>query len=623
MKRSGDRQIIGLGLLILFLAACNSPQPTTAVSTRLPAKTITPLSSSVTTTPSAWRLWRIGAPVDAVNAVAVDGDHLWLGTPDGVLRYDPKTDTIDQVGEIGPTYHLFLTPEGGVWAAADSGLYYFDGLRWFKPKFNPQFQEIANRVYQFGLDQSGDLHLAAGVSRGVRFAHFKGHVPPPDREWAELGDTGTQAPSPFNCVGWQALVTINRAYQTPEECAQQQAAENTIRSLTYEYPNIAIDVDGSAWWATGNTLSHLIDGTSITVPLAVANIYALAPDAAHGVWLGTNRGLAYTSPQQTLWFNPRVPHDTFPKPITDITFDTHGTPYVATWDIGSVYTLTDTHWSQVTYNPLRPVVISFTAALDGGIWVTHGNYLEKIGGVPRMVSHGLIDCIGVSSPQVDAQGNIWSVGYECEPEPLLRGATVFRYNLKRDRLWTYQLFSPTSMQIFKLTLDVDGTPYILGPHGVYSHSIESADDLTPTLPAGQPLTPQQVITSWQPITAINQFPDIAAVLPHVLITADRNHGLWIAAPPTGEVWHYAAGQITSYGPQGRTGIMVDLHVDDADRLWLLSENTLVMFDGQTWHNIATPDIGFPGRVTSAPDGRIWLIGQSGLAVYDPTKDTQP
>ncbi len=39
--------------------------------------------------------------------------------------------------------------------------------------------------------------------------------------------------------------------------------------------------------------------------------------------------------------------------------------------------------------------------------------------------------------------------------------------------------------------------------------------------------------------------------------------------------------------------------------------------------IDPPDVGTLRDETFGPDGRVWLVGDRGIAVYDPTKDKQP
>jgi ligand-binding sensor domain-containing protein len=340
-------------------------------------------------------------------------------------------------------------------------------------------------------------------------------------------------------------------------------------------------------------------------------INAMAADSKHGVWLGTDRGLAYYNERQTKWYSPTRDHPFIRSLPTDITFDTHGTPYVATGDTGSLYTLPngENQWAQMKLDPVHRI-ISLTAAADGGIWVTHGRDLAKIGGMPIAPPPLPYNSCGLSHPSVDASGNVWIITFGCDQAPQ-DSSRVLQYNVNLKRWIHYQLYAPELDTIRALTIGADGTPYILGTHGVYSHT---------TILTGNLEAP---LTDWLPITTINQSLSRAVTAPDGLIAADRKRGLWIASIVTGEVWHYTADHITSFGQHIQPDTLNSLHVDTADRLWLLGQNTLVMFDGRTWRNISAPDIGYVSRITSSPDGRIWLIGQRGIAVYDPTRDATP
>jgi streptogramin lyase len=210
---------------------------------------------------------------------------------------------------------------------------------------------------------------------------------------------------------------------------------------------------------------------------------------------------------------------------------------------------------------------------------------------------------GLSQLTVDSVGNVWSTALSC--------STVLQYNLNLNRWIQYQLVTSDLASLHALTIGADGTPYLLSTSGVYSHTVMLSGNLD--LP----------LTDWQPITTINQSLSQAVTMPDGLIAADRKRGLWIASITTGEVWNYTGDHITPFGQHIQPNTLTNLYVDAADRLWLIGQDTLVMFDGRTWRNISAPDVGYVSRITSSPDGRLGLIGQHGIAVYDLTRDATP
>ena len=62
-----------------------------------------------------------------------------------------------------------------------------------------------------------------------------------------------------------------------------------------------------------------------------------------------------------------------------------------------------------------------------------------------------------------------------------------------------------------------------------------------------------------------------------------------------------------------------LTVDSRNRLWAAAGDTLQMYDGKAWRSISTP-VKTIDELRAGPDGRIWVVGYNGLAVYDPAVD---
>jgi ligand-binding sensor domain-containing protein len=143
-----------------------------------------------------------------------------------------------------------------------------------------------------------------------------------------------------------------------------------------------------------------------------------------------------------------------------------------------------------------------------------------------------------------------------------------------------------------MTMDGEGTLYILGTDGLYVYS--------------------PVLSEWR----------LVATLQAATIAADRQSGVWIGLQGTGELWRFRNGQIERWGQPFRRFSLWRLFVDNRNRLWAVVSGGLKIFDGQTWQPVALA-LGAIRELTSSPDGRVWVLGSSGVAVYDPAKDKLP
>jgi ligand-binding sensor domain-containing protein len=106
-----------------------------------------------------------------------------------------------------------------------------------------------------------------------------------------------------------------------------------------------------------------------------------------------------------------------------------------------------------------------------------------------------------------------------------------------------------------------------------------------------------------------------------LFTVDKQGGSWVASRETGELWHYANGKEAALSQQFPPHGLSALHA--TDQLWAVDRNTLALYVDDTWRHIPTPMLGNISRLAGSPDGRIWLMGDRGIAVYDPAADRRP
>jgi len=64
-------------------------------------------------------------------------------------------------------------------------------------------------------------------------------------------------------------------------------------------------------------------------------------------------------------------------------------------------------------------------------------------------------------------------------------------------------------------------------------------------------------------------------------------------------------------------------VDNQDQLWAEVGQALMINNGSAWRTITLPIAMTNRKLTSDPDGRIWIIGDEGVAVYNPAADKRP
>ena len=64
----------------------------------------------------------------------------------------------------------------------------------------------------------------------------------------------------------------------------------------------------------------------------------------------------------------------------------------------------------------------------------------------------------------------------------------------------------------------------------------------------------------------------------------------------------------------------NLFVDRQSHLWLSTSDEILRYDGRDWQTVDAPSIGLVRAFTTVPDGRVWIVGWTAIAVYDPKMD---
>jgi ligand-binding sensor domain-containing protein len=65
------------------------------------------------------------------------------------------------------------------------------------------------------------------------------------------------------------------------------------------------------------------------------------------------------------------------------------------------------------------------------------------------------------------------------------------------------------------------------------------------------------------------------------------------------------------------------YFDSRSWLWIHDGVNLFRYNGQAWQSAHQPNVGPIQDMTTGPDGRVWVVGDRGVAVYDPMADKQP
>lgn len=190
-----------------------------------------------------WERW---AELPNVQALAIAGNDLWVGTATGLFRWDITTGvsaTLTTGLSSASIQALAAGPDGSVWAGTPTGM----------------------ARYQDGAWSVQDTGLASPNIRGLTIAD-DGSV------WAGVSGATTGGVSRFDGAGWQPQADFNGPLP------------NTILTL-------AADRDGGIWVGTDGAGASRWDGTTWCTfrtadGLASDIVYGIAADDS-AVWFGT------------------------------------------------------------------------------------------------------------------------------------------------------------------------------------------------------------------------------------------------------------------------------------------------------------------------------------------------
>lgn len=340
-------------------------------------------------------------------------------------------------------------------------------------------------------------------------------------------------------------------------------------------------------------------------------INALAPDPEHGVWLGTDRGLLYSDGETIQEVPLAQDQPTLHAGPRNIAIDTQGNAWIVTAQGVQQLPAQGSRWQDVTDFGLGPGINEWplgtlAAAREGGIWATHGGDLWRFGGstlTPLTGTVPLDPYCRLIHLTVDQDGNIWSPLGVC-------GVAVFTPQTGQWVLHPSNHYNNPldySGTVWELFIDGAGVVYARGD----SHQLHRFVSL--------PSSSGTLSQTWQPVAQ----PDWQLVL-----GADTQGGQWTIDCRTGEVWRERAGTITAFDkvftalPDSDCNYAYRWYFDSHSWLWVYDGVNLFRYAGKAWRTMHQPEVGFIADMTTGPDGRVWIVGDRGIAVYDPAADKQ-
>lgn len=222
---------------------------------------------------AGWRhYWATSSQQVPVNALAYDGQWLWIATAEGMIRLDPDSLEYELFSSTGSSpdialdqvYTLIMDDQGQLWAGGVHGLVRYSKSAGWKVIYTE------GTVSQFALDKDDNLWILSYPLRGVPYAYrFRGQEPPLIGAWRPKQVEWKDAY--LDPANWRLLVLGRRS-----------ANEGSVK-----------DANGNTWsWSHyeiyyNGQLAHLMPNYR-SYNIAVARA---------GMWIGTEEGLFYSDGQ--------------------------------------------------------------------------------------------------------------------------------------------------------------------------------------------------------------------------------------------------------------------------------------------------------------------------------------
>ncbi|HEX5226268.1 MAG TPA: two-component regulator propeller domain-containing protein, partial [Bryobacteraceae bacterium] len=277
----------------------------------------------------------------------------------------------DQGFPRGPVYAITQTPDGFLWIGAEAGLIRFDGWNFVLVTDPARKLQISNVL---GLEPAADgglwvrtqgtalLHYHDGVFRSVGTAESGASITAMSR---------TARGELLVAKAGQAFAYRNSAFSILDSHAS--LPRSPVLSL-------AQTPDGDLWMGTRDAGLFRMAGdatSSIRGGLPDSKVNCLLPDGNHGLWIGTDNGIARWNGAELTAAG--LPSDTPPFQALSMLRDRDGNLWVGTDSRGllrvnaaGIASLDDPS------KGARPAVTTVFEDREGNLWTGSANRLERL-----------------------------------------------------------------------------------------------------------------------------------------------------------------------------------------------------------------------------------------------------
>lgn len=564
-----------------LVAACAPAAGATTVTAVTPA-TPAPAASAPPVIDMQHTSWTAadGAPPRVSGIEQAPDGWLWIGSASGLFRFDgvrfyrppaalaPLSSNISGIGKL---------PDGALWIA-----YRFGGVSLLKDgrmrHFRPGERQMpGGTASPVGLDGAGRLWLGGGSL----------HLLGPDGAWRKP-DAASGAPrEPINAMLLDRRGTLwIRSAQAVY--ALRKGAAHFERTLALGgNGTLAQHPDGSVWTSDMKGIGlTLVEPGPTGAPAAWRrdSINAFSFDRDGGLWVPTSRGVVYSAAGADTPQVMRAEHGLSGQ---------HG--FVSFQDReGNLWLGTENGIDRFRPYRLRALPLPryiagarpLAARPGGGVWVDR-SFLASPDASPVAFAPQGADAMLTTALHATPDGTLWSGG--------LGGVWKIRDG-KRDAV-PLPLPGLERIAVYSMAGAADGALWVSwGRGGLF------------TLRDG----------AWR---AGGGVADLAKFAPTAM-SADARGGMWFGS--TGdEIAVLAGGKVRRFGRAQGLGVGTVLAIlPDGGGAWIGGENGLAWFDGKRFTSVAgrggDPFAGITGLVF-ARDGSLWLNGGAGLSALAPAE----
>ena len=379
---------------------------------------------------------------------------LWIGTEDGLNRYDGYTFKIYKPNPEDPNTltdrwvtALAEDPEGNLWIGTRLG-----GLNRYDPETGQFSHLLYSNTNSAGISHNHITALSAdkdgiwiGTKNGLdylsygsqRIEHFRASSVNPNSLSGNWISAIIQDANGNLWVGTQDS-GLNFYDKTKKSFSVFKHSDDVFTSISNNHiTSILIDNRGVLWVGTANGLNNSesagryfthyvnVDGDSDSLSGDV--VYAIYQDRSLGIWIGTDNGLNRYDPQRESFVHhnhqPTTPNSLANDTVISIFEDNSNVLWVGT-DGGGLnkYNRQQDHFAYYRANPDDPTSLSgnfimpIVVGENGTVWVgAYGTGLNRLNAISNQFrryvhdpnNSNSISTNDVTALKIDSSGNLW------------------------------------------------------------------------------------------------------------------------------------------------------------------------------------------------------------------------